>query len=316
MFTNILILIVLILAAVALGWLTRRVWGSKNAVLKWAGSIVSGLLTLVVALVSVVGLLGLIKYYTPKSHPVTGLKVEGTPEQIERGRGIASVFCAGCHSATSELPLSGGVDIGSDLPVNLGHFYSVNLTPGGPLKDWSDGEIFRALHDNVDNKGQRLLFMAGTNVRFLSDEDIKAVIAYLRSQEAVETESPYPPDQPSFLGVLMVGAGMLPDRPLVDGVITAPEKAPTVEYGTYMISYLDCTSCHGDDLTGGTSPVAPVGPSLRVVKGWTQEQFVTTLRTGVDPSGHQLKSTMPWQSTGKMDDIELAALYAYLLSLK
>ncbi len=40
------------------------------------------------------------------------------------------------------------------------------------------------------------------------------------------------------------------------------------------------------------------------------------MRTGIDPSRLQLKSTIPWQSMGKMDDAELATLYAYLLSLK
>jgi mono/diheme cytochrome c family protein len=312
---NILILLVLILAAVAFGWLTRRAWRSRNAWLKWAGAILGGLVTLIFTLVSVIGIIGFVKFYSPKSNPVPEVSVEGTPEQIERGKHITDAFCVGCHSSTSEHPMTGGVDMGGDLPMNLGSFASVNLTPAGPLSQWSDGEIFRALRDNVDNQGGRLVFMAGTNVRFLSDEDMRAVIAFLRSQEPVEKPTVTPADQPSFLGLLMFGAGVIADRPLVEGVISAPEMAPTVEYGAYMISYLDCSTCHGADLTGGTSPVSPHGPSLRVVKGWTLEQFMTTLRTGVDPSGHELKPTMPWKSSGRMDDTELTALYSYLLSL-
>ena len=46
------------------------------------------------------------------------------------------------------------------------------------------------------------------------------------------------------------------------------------------------------------------------------EQFITTLRTGVDPSGHALNNTlMPWQNIGRMDDDELAATYAYITGL-
>jgi hypothetical protein len=53
-----------------------------------------------------------------------------------------------------------------------------------------------------------------------------------------------------------------------------------------------------------------------VVQGWTVEQFVTTLRTGVDPSGHALDNTqMPWETIGLLDDEELGALYAYLKAL-
>ena len=50
--------------------------------------------------------------------------------------------------------------------------------------------------------------------------------------------------------------------------------------------------------------------------GWTPEQFVTTLHTGVDPSGHALDDKqMPWPFIGRLDDDELAALYAYLNNL-
>jgi len=89
-----------------------------------------------------------------------------------------------------------------------------------------------------------------------------------------------------------------------------------VEYGQYLLSYQDCRGCHGADLTGGTSQFIPKGPSLRLVKGWTQDQFLTTLRTGVDPSGHQLSQVMPWRDLGKLDDDELGAIYKYLVTLQ
>jgi hypothetical protein len=53
-----------------------------------------------------------------------------------------------------------------------------------------------------------------------------------------------------------------------------------------------------------------------VVKGWTQDQFITTLRTGVNPGGHMLSDVMPWKQIGKMDDVELSALYLHLVSLQ
>ena len=82
-----------------------------------------------------------------------------------------------------------------------------------------------------------------------------------------------------------------------------------------MTSFMECKSCHGEDLRGGTSPIGPQGPSLRLVKEWTEEEFIITLRTGVNPSGRELSPLMPWQSTGRLDDVELSALYQYLVSL-
>ena len=70
--------------AVFFGWLTRRASLAGNPFIKWIGIILAGLLTLIVGLVAVVAAMGLVKYYTPPSHPVQELKVEGTPEQIAR----------------------------------------------------------------------------------------------------------------------------------------------------------------------------------------------------------------------------------------
>ena len=54
---------------------------------------------------------------------------------------------------------------------------------------------------------------------------------------------------------------------------------------------------------------------MHLIKGWTQEQFIQTMRTGIDPSVHQLKPTMPWQTCARMDDMELAAVYEYMRNL-
>jgi hypothetical protein len=55
------------------------------------------------------------------------------------------------------------------------------LTPAGPLKHWSDGEIVRAIRNGVDPDGHWLTMMSYTNAGKLSDDDTEAVIAYIRS---------------------------------------------------------------------------------------------------------------------------------------
>lgn len=314
---NFLAWIAMTAVALALGIATIRAWRIKNAFLKWGGMILSGLLTLVVALVSVVTLIGLIKVYTPRDVPVRDLQVEGTSEQIARGEHIAEAFCTSCHSTTGDLPLTGGVDLGKDFPIPLGSFVSVNLTPAGSLKDWSDGEIFRAIRTGTDKDGHGLFVMSNIRARNLSDEDIEAVIAYLRNQPPAGELTQNPPDQPSLLGIIMFGAGMLPaGQPPFTGEIVAPPKGPTAAYGEYITHYQDCRDCHGEDLSGGQEgQLSPIGPNLAMVKGWTQQEFIDTLRTGVDPSGHELNSGMPWRAIGRLDDEELTALYEYLNTL-
>ena len=317
MFGNILGWVVSVAVAIGLGSLAFRAWRSKNTAVKLGGGLVSSLLTLVVALVSVLMLIGMLKVYPSRTAPVPDLKVTSSPEQIARGQHLANSFCASCHSTTNELPLTGGVDLGKDFPMPLGAFVSVNLTPGGPLKDWSDGEIFRAIRNGLDRNGQVLFAMSGARGRHLSDEDVQSIIGYLRSQPAVANDTPQPPDQYSPLALILVGAGVIPEgEPPITTAITMPAKGPTAEFGEYILSYQDCVLCHGANLTGGEpGQLAPLGPSLAVVKTWTKDQFISTLRTGIDPNGHELTSQMPWQNIGRMDDDELSAVYAYLTGL-
>jgi mono/diheme cytochrome c family protein len=78
-----------------------------------------------------------------------------------------------------------------------------------------------------------------------------------------------------------------------------------------------CRTCHGADLSGCVpGQFGPLGPSLAVVENWKLEEFIATLRTGIDPNDYHLNGDlMPWRALGKMDDEELGALYAYLKHL-
>lgn len=102
----------------------------------------------------------------------------------------------------------------------------------------------------------------------------------------------------------------------------APLPAVTREYGAYLA--VRCTGCHGDTLSGGripgTPPDWPPAPNLTpaagaAIAGWSQGQFVHTIRTGMTPAGKQLDSKyMPWPVLGQMSDDELQALWIYLRS--
>ena len=311
---NIIGLVMLIATAALLIWSSIRAWQQKNCFLKWGGAGLAALLATAVSLVSVLTIARLFKLRT-RSAPVPDLKIVGTSEQIQRGQAIADSFCGACHSRTG--PLTGGVDIGKDFPMPVGTFVSSNLTPAGQLNHWSDGEIFRAIRNGVDADGHWLIIMSYTNAGKLSDNDIQALIAYIRSQPAAGQQTMNPPDQLNLLGVVMLGAGMLPEgKPVITSVISAPPKGPSVQYGEYIMSYQDCRECHGANLTGGVEgQLGPIGPDLNLVKEWKLEEFIATMRTGRDPGGYELSKQMPWRPIGKMDDEELGAVYEYLTHL-
>jgi mono/diheme cytochrome c family protein len=307
-------LAMLIATAALLAWSSLRAWRAKNGFLRWCGTSLAALLSTAVTSVSVIMILGLVKLHA-RSAPVPDLRVVGTPEQIQRGQAISNGFCSGCHSKTGTL--TGGLDIGDDFPVPIGSFVSSNLTPAGQLSHWSDGDIFRAIRSGMDRDGGWLIIMSYTNSGKLSDDDTLAVVAYIRSLPAAGKQTENPPDHLNLLGIMMLGAGMLPrGKPVSTGVITAPPKGSTLQYGEYILSYQDCRACHGDKLTGGVpGQLGPLGPDLNLVKGWKFEDFIATMRSGVDPNGHELGKQMPWRPVGRMGDDELRAVYEYLTHL-
>lgn len=295
-------------------WSGFCVWRVKNGFLKWSGAGLAALLSTVVTAISVLLIVGLFKVHA-RTAPTVALNVSGSPEQIRRGGEISNGFCSGCHSKTGTL--TGGINIADDLPVPVGAFVSSNLTPAGPLGRWSDGEIFRAIRNGVDRDGRWLIIMSYTNAGKLSDDDTRAVIAYLRRLPPAGQPTPNPPDHLNALGFLMLGAGMLPmGNPVSQGMVTAPPKAANSAYGEYILSYQDCRECHGKHLTGGLpGQLAPLGPDLNLVKEWKFEEFVAAMRTGVDPNGHEIARQMPWKPIGRMGDEELRAIYEYLTHL-
>jgi mono/diheme cytochrome c family protein len=283
----------------------------KSAFLKWSVVIVACFMAAIILILGTLGGAGLFKVHSRRA-PLPEVDIASTPGRILRGKAIADSFCSGCHSETGTL--TGGPDIGKDLPLPIGSFIASNLTPAGHLKGWTDAEIFRAIRNGVDADGRWLIIMSYTNAGKLSDEDIKAVIAYIRAQPAAGQPTVDPPDQLTLLGLVMLGAGMLPTgKPVTSATVSAPEKGPTAEYGSYILSYQDCRECHGSNLRGGVKgQLAPVGPDLNIVKEWSLDQFISTLRTGRDPVGHELGKEMPWRPAGRMDDQELTAVYQYL----
>lgn len=315
MFANAFVTLAVIAVTIAVAWFTLRARRAPRPVAKWMGIVGGAVVGLILVFVSVTSARGMLMLYSPRGKPARDLKVELTPERVARGQHVANMWCAACHTLNGQLPLSGGKNLSDDAGMPLGDLYTINLTPAGPLATWTDGEIFRAVREGADNRRRRLLVMSAQRARNLSDDDLVAVVAFLRSQPPVQHETP--PPRPSFLAVVMAGAGMLPYLPdLTRDTIFAPPPDTTLAYGAYVVTWTGCDECHGPQLTGGGGGVVPKAPSLRSVKNWSREGFITAMRTGKTPFGKQLDSVMmPWKFVGRGTDVELSAIYKYLVSL-
>jgi mono/diheme cytochrome c family protein len=291
--------------------------------LKLIGKIVGGLIGLLVLAFVVLYIIGTVQWnrlHGKYDVPVEAITIPTDQASIARGEHIATIhICRMCHTEA----LSGQ----SVSVPGLLTFGVPNLTSGagGVGATNTEEDWVRAIRHGVGQDGSGLVLMPSRIWYYLSDEDLGALIAYLKSLPPMDNEMPTTDLGP--LGRVMLPLGLLPPE-IVPNVIVidhyaprpvAPEPGVTVEYGKYLTS--TCALCHGPDLNGQT--VQFNGPPVltpNLTRGgemgfWSEEDFVATLRTGVTPSGHQLKDVMPWKYLGQMTDDEQKAVWLYLQSL-
>jgi hypothetical protein len=121
---------------------------------------------------------------------------------------------------------------------------------------------------------------------------------------------------------LQLAEAVIPNVTVIDHYAPrpiAPEPGVTVEYGKYLAN--TCTLCHGANLNGHTLREGNnVYVALNLTRGgemvgWTEEDFITTMRTDVTPGGKQLIDIMSWNYFSQLTDNELKAVWLYLQSL-
>ena len=305
-------------------------------ILKWVGG---GLLVLIIVFVTFVNLSSP-KYFDA---PYPNITASQDSALIARGKYLAfgPAHCATCHMPMDKmeavenglnLPLSGGWT----LKIPPGTFTAPNLTPDPEtgIGNYSDGELARAIRHMVKRDGTvQPPFMA---FQELSDEDLTAVISFLRSQPPVKNS--VPPTKHSFVGKAVVALGLLKPKGPKD---TPPHRVPmdsSIAYGKYIArSVANCHGCHtlqdmvtgafiGGDFGGGnhmeSDPHIPglsfYTPNLTPHKtdghivNWDEDTFIKRLKAGRVHKG----SPMPWGANSKMNEIELKAIYRYLQTIE
>ena len=155
--------------------------------------------------------------------------------------------------------------------------------------------------------------------RHLSDADVEAIVAYLRSQPAVTPNTP--PTRLNVLAAFFIGLGIAPTsaQPPITRPIIAPAEGDSAEYGKYLVSILGCRRCHGENSHGRhwRSARFPPAPNLRVIlRSGVLRTSSVPLRTGVDPYNRTLAEGMPSKAISAFaSDADLKAMYVYLHGL-
>lgn len=243
--------------------------------------------------------------------------------------------CHACHrppEGASDASLPSG---GTPFPTPIGVFYPQNITPDAEtgIGKFEDKEIARALRNGVGHDGRALLpFM---ELQGLTDEDLTAVISYLRTQEPVHNL--IPAHQYSMPLGMIVRATVLanPVGPSSPPAATSPHGA-NIENGRYLAeSVALCWACHtqrnmqtgqlvSPRYSGSTGfdaeanlgytwspPNLTSDPETGRTGRMTEDEWVARFRAGKVIPG----SPMPWQTLSRMNEEDIRAIYQYLKSL-
>lgn len=247
---------------------------------------------------------------------VAPLAIPMDDKTVARGEHVVRAIakCTDCHGED----LAGGVLV--DDPM-AGRLSAPNLTPAGPVAHRSDADLLKALTHGVSPEGRPLRLMPSREIAELGEEDLAAVIAYVRSLPPVARETPPLRLGPALRVMMALDKAELLSAERIDHDrprAPRPIAEPTAAYGAYLAKSGGCYGCHGPTLAGGPMPGMPPGTPVptdirpQALAAWTFEDFDRALRNGKRPDGRQLAELMPWRATARMTDLEMRALYAHL----
>jgi mono/diheme cytochrome c family protein len=286
-----------------------------------------------------------VKFGLPDVGDAPKLVIKSTPQRLERGSYLANnvTVCMDCHSTRDwslfAAPMSttgiGGGGEKFDQKMGFpGAFYAPNITPAA-IKNWTDGELFRAITTGVNKDGKALFpLMASHRFGQMDREDINSIIVYIRSLPPVVNEVPV--SKPDFPVNFLINT-----MPKKASFTKIPSESDTVKYGGYLVNAAGCVDCHsklekgsiveGTEFGGGMEFNFQQGivrsPNITAdtqtgIGSWTKDLFIQRFKSFVSP-GYQsakvnngMNTPMPWVMYGGMKENDLAAIYAYLKTVK
>lgn len=294
-----------------------------HKVLRWLGWAVGVGMLLIVAVVLTLYIASgrhFNRQYTVTPQPVA---IPTDSAAVERGRHLASAItkCTGCHAAN----LAGQVMIDDAAFARLA---SSNLTRGrgSAVAGYTDADWVRAMRHGVTPTGRPLILMPSAIYYYLSNEDLGAIIAYVKSVPPVDND--VPPFRAGPIARVLTATGKFPliaaeTVPHDQTPPPAPPAGPTAEYGKYITVVGGCIECHGQGLSGGpgfgdpaAKPARNITPDVTGLATWTEADFFRALREGKRPDGTSIDPSMPWQSTKLMTDEEIRAVWQYLRTVE
>ena len=231
-------------------------------------------------------------------------------ELIAKGQYIFAVAggCA-CHTEPKKEANVGA----RPFPIPFGKVYSTNITQDKEtgLGAWSDQQIQDAIVKGVRRDGSKLLpVMPFEKYSGMAQEDVKALIAYLRALKPAKKATPELQTKAPF--ARSIGTRLY--LTVFGRFAAAPAQAPKsgIERGRYLVEHVAiCGDCHTPRnfigapnralyMAGMTEKDSPLGegvPNITPDKEtgigeWKREEIAELLKTGIKPDLDNVQGLM------------------------
>jgi len=302
-----------------------------------AGGVIIALVLVLIAGISAT--IGWRPFLGPKARPLTNRRFDRTPDRLTRGKYLVEdvVGCFDCHGdhdwTKHDAPLIEGTRGVAPLEFMLkglpGRVVPSNISsdPETGAGAWSDDQLARAIREGIGHDGRALFpFMSYPDYRYMSDEDLAAVVVYLRSLPPVRKE--LPSTEINFPVKYLMRSAPQP----VESV-APPDLSSPIKRGEYLVTVSGCADCHtpqrrGQHIPGlefaggfvlegswGYCASANITPDASGISYYDETLFLQAMGTGF-VKARQLNQIMPWWHYRNMTDEDLKAIFAYVRTFK
>ena len=249
---------------------------------------------------------------------------------VKRGDYLVNgiLTCGNCHTPkgpTGEImdkAFSGGLSW-DEPPFKV---TAPNITQDNEtgIGNYTDAELKQVLRKGIKRNGVPVaMIMPSGFYEIMTDRDLDAVIAYLRTIKPIKNTVPDPIYKTAQGHPIPPGG----EKPFTQGMLS-----DKVKKGFYLATIAHCMECHtpmgprGRDFasklgTGGFEFPGPWGVSIsgnitsskeKGIGGWTNEEIKRAITQGISRNGSKLKPPMGYHYYSTVSTDDLDAIVAYL----
>ena|SRR5436190_10467394 len=262
--------------------------------------------------------------------------VNSDDHQLMEGRKLTISICGPCHFDPSTKKLTGKQMF--DLPGIAGKVYSRNITkhPQKGIAQYTDGQLAYLIRTGIARDGSLMSYMQRPN---LSDVDLQAIIAFLRSGHDIVAASDVEPPETKYTALGRFGINHFPGPlPYPDHSISKPDmNNDPVAYGRYLVDNLSCYHCHSksfltvdENQPEKSKGYMAGGNKLRTASGkkvessnltfhetglmkWSENDFRRAVQDGLSKDERILDQLMPRYT--ELSEPDIKAIFVYLATV-